>query len=222
VREQQLPDLDDEFAQTASEFDTVEELRNDLRERLVRARRIEQASAARDAVLERVLEMVEVPLPEQLVLDEATARHREIEEQLSYAGMTMGQYLESEGQEEADLVEDLDLRVRDSLKAQFVLEEVARVRQVSVSESDLAQHIVRRAQQAGVRPEEYAQEAAKQSQVPALVSEVARAKALALLVESAHVTDASGQTVELKRLQPDGTYADEEADAAPESDEPVS
>ena len=220
VREQQLPELDDDFAQTASEFDTVDELRADLRERLVRARRVEQASAARDAVLQRLLELVEVPLPDQLVSGEVAARRQEIDEQLSYAGMTMAQYLESEGQTEEEFGSDLKRRVRESLAAQFVLDEVARTQQLSVNESDLAQHIVRRAQQAGVGPQEYAQEAAKQNQVPALVSEVARGKALALLVESAQVTDESGQTVELKRLQPDGTYAEEtEPDDAAESDD---
>ena len=225
VREQQLPELDDESAQTASEFDTVDELRADLRERLVRGRRMEQAAAARDAVLEKLLELVEVPLPERLVLDEATARRQEIEEQLSYAGMTMSQYLESEGQDEEDLAEDLDQRVRESLAAQFVLDEVARTRQISVDESDLTQHIVRRAQQARVAPEEYAKQAMEHNQVPALVSEVARGKALALLVESARVTDTSGQAVELKRLQADGTYADEaevaDADES-DSDQPTS
>jgi len=225
VREQELPALDDEFAQTASEFDTVDELRDDLRERLVRARRVEQASAARDAVLEKLLELVEVPLPEQLVTDEATARQRQIEEQLSYAGMTMSQYLESEGQDEEGLLEDLDQRVRESLAAQFVLDEVARTQQLSVDESELTQHIVRRAQQAGVRPEEYAQQVMQENQVPAMVSEVARGKALALIVESANVTDRSGNPVELKTLRPDGTYADpaetDEVDQS-DSDEPAS
>ena len=223
VREQQLPELDDEFAQTASEFDTVDELREDLHERLVRARRMEQASAARDAVLQRLLELVEVPLPDQMVSGEVAARREEVDQQLSYAGMTMPQYLESENQTEEEFTSDLEQRVRESLAAQFVLDEVARAQQLSVSESDLAQHIVRRAQQAGVGPQEYAQEAAKQNQVPALVSEVARSKALALLVESARVTDRSGQTVELKRLQPDGTYADEsEPDDVAEPSEPAS
>jgi len=210
VKEQELPELDDEFAQTASEFDTVGELRDDLRERLVRARRMEQASAARDAVLARLLGLVEVPLPERLVSEEIAARRQQIQEQLQYAGMTTAQYLQSEGQSEEEFAADLDQRVREALAAQFVLDEIARVEQLSVDESELTQHIVRRAQQAGVRPEEYANQAMQHNQVPALVSEVVRGKALARVVEAATVTDASGNPVELKRLQPDGTYAETE------------
>ncbi len=216
VKEQELPDVDDDFAQTASEFDSMAELRDDLRERLVRAKRIEQASVARDAVLERLLELVEVPLPEQVVAEEVTARQQQIQEQLDYAGMTMPQYLESEGQTEDEFTADLDKRVRDSLMAQFVLDEIARAQQVGVDESELTQHIVRRAQASGVRPEEYAQQAVQHNQVPLLVSEVVRGKALALVVESATVTDASGETVELKRLLPEGTFAPE---SDPDEDE---
>ncbi len=216
VKEQELPEVDDDFAQTASEFDTVVELRDDLRERLVRARRMEQASAARDAVLARLLELVEVPLPEQVVADEMTARRQEIESQVSYAGMTMEQFLDSEGQTREEFEAELDQRVRDTLRAQFVLDEVARSQQLGVDESELTQHIVRRAQQAGVPPEEYAQHAMEHHQVPALVSEVVRGKALALIVESAVVTDASGEVVDLKRLRSDGAIGDAVADQSAE------
>ncbi len=98
VQEQQLPELDDEFAQMASEFDTVEELTADVRERLGRGKRLEQAAAARDAVLEALLEKVSIPLPDDLVTDELNARRQNIEQQLVYAGLTMEKYLEDEGQ----------------------------------------------------------------------------------------------------------------------------
>src|SRR5690606_22814522 len=89
VQEQQLPELDDEFAQLASEFDTVAELTDDVRERLGRGKRLEQAAAARDAVLEALLEKVSIPLPETLVTDELNGRRQNIEQQLAMAGMTM-------------------------------------------------------------------------------------------------------------------------------------
>jgi len=214
VQEQQLPELDDDFAQLASEFDTVAELRDDLRERLARARRVEQATAARDAVLEQLLSLVEMPLPEQVVADELAARRNQIDEQLSYSGMTMSEYLETEGRTEDEFEGDLQKRVRDSLASQFLLDEVARTQQMGVDESELTQHIVRRAQQARVSPDDYAKHAMEHNHIPTLVSEVVRGKALASIVESAKVTDASGNPVELKRLQPDGTYADEADDEA--------
>ena len=98
VQEQELPELDDEFAQLASEFDTVEELTADVKERLGRGKRLEQAAAARDAVLEALLEKVTVPLPETMVTDELNSRRESVEQQLMYAGLTMEKYLEDEGQ----------------------------------------------------------------------------------------------------------------------------
>ena len=126
VQEQELPEVDDEFAQMASEFDTVDELTADVRERLGRGKRLEQAAAARDAVLEALLEKVDVPLPETLVTDELNARRQNVEQQLVYAGITMEKYLEDEGQTKEEFEADLDRRVRDAVAAQFVLDAIAK------------------------------------------------------------------------------------------------
>jgi trigger factor len=210
VKVQELPEVDDDFAQLASEFDTVDELREDLTVRLGRSKRIEQAGAARDAVLERLLDLTEIPLPEQVVAEEKTTRREQISQQLAYAGLTEEQYLESEGQTLEEFEADLERRVRDALAARFLLDEVAKAEQLGVDENELSQQIVRRAQQSGVQPDEYAQHAMQHGHVAELVGEVRRGKALALIVEAADVTDASGNPVELKRLQPDGTFADED------------
>jgi trigger factor len=212
VKEQELPDVDDDFAQMASEFDTVDELRGDLTERLRRAKRVEQAGAARDAVLEQLLDMVEIPLPDRVVADEKQARREQINQQLAYAGLTEQQYLESEGQTVDEFEADLERRVRDALAARFLLDDVAKTEQLGVDEGELTQQIVRRAQQVGMQPDQFAQQAMQQGQVPELVGEVRRGKALALIVEAANVVDQSGSPVELKRLLPDGTYASEDAD----------
>jgi trigger factor len=208
VKEQELPELDDEFAQTASEFDTIDELEADLRDRLTRGARIEQASAARDAVLEQLLDRVEIPLPDAAVDEELTARRQSIAQQLSYAGMSQADYLESEGQTQEEFDAELDRRVRDAMAAQFLLDEIADKEQVGVDQNELTQHMLRRAQSSGQNPEEYIKHAMEHNHVPELVAEVRRGKALALVVESAVVKDASGNAVELKTLLPDGTYAD--------------
>ncbi len=208
VKEQELPDIDNEFAQNASEFDTVEELRADLLDRLLRGARVEQAAAARDAVLEKLLTLVDVPLPDTAVADELKARRDSINEQLSYAGMSEADYLESEGQTEDEFAIDLDKRVRDAMAAQFVLDEIAVAEALAVDEGELTQHLMRRAQQSGQSPEDYVKHAVEHNHVPELLAEVRRGKALAHVVESAVVTDSAGNVVELKTLQPDGTYAD--------------
>jgi trigger factor len=208
VKEQELPDLDDDFAQQASEFDTIEELRADVRDRLTRGARIEQASAARDAVLEKLLSLVEIPLPDAAVAEELQARRDSLAEQLSQAGMTEADYMESVGESEADFGTELEQRVREAMAAQFLLDEIATAESVDVSEEDLSQHLIRRAQQSGVTPEQYVQHVMEHNHVPELVAEIRRGKALAQVVESAAVTDSSGERVELRRLLPDGTYAD--------------
>jgi trigger factor len=219
VKEQELPELDDEFAQTASEFDTVEELRTDLVQRLTRGKRIEQANAARDAVLEKVLEMVDIALPEGVVSEEQVARRQQIDQQLAYAGMTFQAYLDSEEQTEEEFSSDLQQRVRDSLAARFLLDKVAESEALGVDEQELTQHIVRRAQQSGQDPNEYIKHAMEHNHVPELVGEIRRGKALALIVESAVVTDESGNVVDLKNLQPDGTLGDPAAATSEEPDE---
>jgi trigger factor len=220
VKEQELPELDDDFAQTASEFDTVGELTDDVRLRLERSKRLAHASAARDAVLEKLLDMVEVPLPETVVGSEITARKENIEQQLTYAGMSMEEYLDSDGQTIDEFEADLEKRVRDAVAAQFILDEVARKAELGVDQSELSQHLFQRAQQSGQNPDEFARHMVEHNHIPEMVSEVLRGKALTTIVESAKVTDESGNHVELKLLQPDGTIADpaqEPASPAPES-----
>jgi trigger factor len=212
VKEQELPEVDDDFAQTASEFDTVEELTEDVRTRLTRSKRLEQAAAARDAVLERLLDLVDVPLPEGIVESELTARREQLEQQLAMAGTDLQSYLDTEEQTVDEFEADLEKRVRDAVAAQFVLDQVAKTEQVGVNEGELQAHLMQRAQQSGQNPQEFIQHMLEHNHIPEMVSEVVRGKALASLVESARVTDASGNPVELRNLQPDGTIADPAAE----------
>lgn len=213
VQEQELPELDDEFAQLASEFDTVEELTADVKERLGRGKRLEQAAAARDAVLEALLEKISVPLPETMVTDELNARRENVEQQLMYAGLTMEKYLEDEGQTTEEFEADLDRRVRDAVAAQFVLDAIAKKEEIGVDQQDLSSHLVRRAQQSGQDPQEFANHMFEHNHIPDMVQEILRGKALATLVEGAVVKDASGNVVELANLRPDGTIGEPVADA---------
>ncbi|HYO38477.1 MAG TPA: trigger factor [Nocardioidaceae bacterium] len=208
VKEQELPEVDDDFAQTASEFDTVDELTDDVRGRLTRGKRLEQAAAARDAVLERLLELVDVPLPDGIVESELTARREQLEQQLVMAGMDLQQYLDTEQQTVDEFEADLEKRVRDAVAAQFVLDQVAKTEEVGVNEGELQAHLMQRAQQSGQNPQEFIQHMLEHNHIPEMVSEVVRGKALASIVEAAVVTDASGERVNLVNLQPDGTIAE--------------
>ncbi|QCX26916.1 trigger factor [Nocardioides jishulii] len=218
VQEQQLPEFDDEFAQLASEFDTAEELTADVRERLGRGKRLEQAAAARDAVLEVLLEKVSIPLPETVVTDELNSRRANVEQQLVFSGTTMEKYLEDEGQTLEEFEADLDRRVRDAITAQFILDKVAKAEEIGVDQNDLSQHMVMRAQQSGQDPQEFANHMFEHNHIPELVQEILRGKALAQIVESATVKDASGNVVDLKNLRPDGTIGEPADEAAAEEE----
>ncbi len=213
VKEQQLPELDDDFAQMASEFDTVAELTDDVRARLERGKRLEQAAAARDAVLERILDMVEVPLPESVVTDELNQRRQSVEQQLAYAGLTMQAYLDEEKTTIDEFEADLEKRVRDALAAQFVLDEVAKSQEIGIAQEELTEHMLRRAQETGEDPNEYMRHMIDHNHIPELISEIVRGKALAQIVETATVTDTSGTVIDLKSLRPDGSLAEPEPGA---------
>ncbi len=222
VQEQELPEADDEFAQLASEFDTLEELKTDLSERLARGKRLEQAAAARDAVLEALLERVDIPLPDQLVTDELNARRESIEQQLSYAAISFEKYLEDEGQTIEEFEADLERRVREAITAQMVLDEIAKSEEFEVSQEDLTSHIIRRAQQQGQDPNQAFSHI--QEHPPHLreyAEEIIRGKSLAKIVESATVKDGSGNVLDLKNLRPDGSIGEPEPEAAEEIEAPA-
>ncbi|WP_187271770.1 trigger factor [Aeromicrobium terrae] len=214
VKEQALPDLDEEFVQMASEFDTLDELRADLKDRLTRGKRMEQANEARDLVLDEIIGQIEIPLPDGLVAEELGSRREQVTQQLAFAGMSMDDYLAEEGQTLEEFEADLERRVRESIIAQFVLDQVVADGEFGIDDTELSQHIMRRAQQSGQDPNSYIQHIMEHNHVPEMMSEVLRGKALASLVETATVKDASGNSLDLSRLRADGTIATDEQLAA--------
>jgi trigger factor len=211
VQAQELPEADDELAQQASEFDTMAELRADIAERLTQVARLEQASQARDAVLEALLDQLEIDAPDNLLSSEMEARREQINRQLSQAGLTLEDYLaeSEEGQSAEEFWADVEQRATQAIKAQMVLDKVAEERAIRVDQNDLTQHILRKAQADGVSPQQVADHLKEHPHhVEEYMLEIRRAKALALVVESVSVTDSGGATVELATLTEDGTYAD--------------
>ena len=216
VKERLLPDLDDEFAQTAGDFDTLDALRDDVRERLTRAKRMEQAAEARDNVLTEIVDQIEAPLPDGLVAAEIEERRQQTLQQLAMAGLTLESYLEDQGQTVEEFDAELERQVRESIVAGFVLDEIAVANEIGLEDQELTEHVIRRAQQSGQDPNSYIQHVMEHNHIPELMAEIIRAKALANLVESAKVTDADGNVVDLASLQGDGSFSDEDDDDATE------
>lgn len=220
VQEQELPELDDDFAQLVSEFDTVDEMREDLKESLLRSMRLEQAGTARDLVLSELINRVEIPLPEKLLEDEIASRNEQIDRQLAQAGMTLAQYLEDAENEEAETEEEFRASVAENaekaIRSQILLDRLSEDSDVQLSQEDLTQHIFRRAQQAGTTPEQEMQHMMEHNHLPEWMAEIKRGKVLAELVEGARVTDSNGDVVDLANLRGDGSIGEPE-EAAEES-----
>ncbi|HVQ94554.1 MAG TPA: trigger factor [Mycobacteriales bacterium] len=217
VKEKELPALDDDFAQTASEFDTLDELRADVRGRLDRVKALEQGGQARDRVLDELLAATDVPLPESAVASEVEWRQHDITHQLESAGMSLDDYLAAESRSQEDFDGEIRRNSETAVKSQLVLDALAEREQLGVSDAELTEHVVLQARRYGVPPQEYAQRMTEGGNLPALVAEVRRSKALAHLLESAAVTDASGRPVDLTALRRPslfGADADGDGDGA--------
>ena len=182
VRERELPALDDDFAQLASEFDTVAELQDDVKTRLVRLKRLEQGAEARNKVHEVLIESLDIPLPEGVIAAEVEAHFED--------GHDSGEEHRAEVEQQA----------REALKSQFILDKIAEQEEVSVGESELSAWLVQQAPRYGMSPDQFAQALVEAGQVPMAIQDIRRAKALAVVLETATVVDADGNAVDLKAL----------------------
>ncbi|MEV5975605.1 trigger factor [Streptomyces sp. NPDC052114] len=198
VAKRELPELDDDFAQLASEFDTLDELKADSRKRLENMKQYDQATQAQERVLEKLLELVEVPVPEKLLADEIQTRTHNLEHhQLGQMGLDLDKYLEIQGKSREEFDAETKEQAEKGIKTQFVLDELVNKEKLNVNQEELTEHLMRRAQSSGMSPDQFAQAVVEGGQVPMLVGEVARGKALAVVVEAATVKDTNGEVVDL-------------------------
>lgn len=183
-----LPKLDDDFAQEASEFDTLDELRDDLRQRLEAAAEAQRASELETRVLQTYLDQVEVPLPESLVHDELHYRANRFAQQLTRMGANLEQYLQAIGQTAEDVEADLRAQSERAVKAQLVLEAVANAEGLEASDEEVDAELRRQAEQVGRTPEEV-RKALGDGRVGVISGDILRSKALAFMVEHAEQHD---------------------------------
>ena len=200
VKERQLPEVDDEFAQLASEFDTIDELKADLREQAGRIKASNQAVQARDLLVEKLTTEVEIPVPSGVVEAEV---HR---------------HLESEGRLEDDEHRaEVTEQAQTALRNQILLDTLAEKLDVKVSQSELLDYLVSASRQYGMDPNTFITTLDQQGQIPAMVAEVARSKALAVSLRKVAVVDGAGAAVDLSEFigSDDEDDALEAAESAP-------
>lgn len=195
VKERELPEADDEFAQIASEFDTIAELRDSLRERVEQQGVFTQGSAARDKLVETLLAQIEIPVPPQLIEDE------------------VHNHLEGEGRLEDDVHRaEVTEASEKQFRTQVLLDTIAEQADVQVSQEELSQYLIQSAAQYGMAPQEFVEALQSSNQLPALVGEVARNKALAIALGKVKVVDTNGKAVDLS----DFVVTDDEAESEDE------
>lgn len=202
VKERELPEADDDFAQIASEFDTLAELTESLKEQAAQKKAFGQGTAARDLLMEQLLAAVEIPVPASLVEDEV---HRHLE----------GENRLEDAEHRAEVTEASE----KTFKQQILLDAVAETENVQVSQDELTQYLIQGASQYGMEPGEFIQVLSQNNQIPAMVGEVARNKALATVLGKVKVVDTTGAAVDLTGFIPaeeevEAVAADAEAEAA--------
>jgi trigger factor len=216
VRERELPELDDEFAQLASEFDTLAELRADLATRLGRVKKVEQLYDARDKALQALVAAAEVPAPEGVVREELTTRKEAMADQLQRMGVSMEDFLASEGKTEAQVDAELAESAGESVRIQLVLDALAEAEQIQVTDDEFGHEVVHRAQRAGVSPQQYYDQLVRSGLALAVFGEVRRNKALAHVLERVSITDSDGERVSVEELRQVGeTEADHDHELEP-------
>jgi trigger factor len=172
----------------ASEFDTIDELRDDLRERLGRVKLLEQGYAARDKLAELLVDSVDFPLPEGVI-------NQQIDDHFA------------DGHGDDDHRAEVADEVRKSLKTQLILDKIAEEQEIQVNETELSAWLVQQAPRYGMTPDQFAQELVNAGQVPSAVAEVRRGKALAAVLEQAKIVDSHGTVIDLNSIMPGGAIA---------------
>ncbi|GLX02979.1 trigger factor [Microtetraspora sp. NBRC 16547] len=216
VKEKVLPELDDEFAQLASEFDTLDELKDSIREQVRRNKLIEQVMQSREKALDALLEKIDIPLPESALKAEIDARKHNLEHQIAESGLSREAYFRLYQTTEDERFAEFEADSAKALKSGFVLDKIVKAEEIGVSEQELTNFVVRRAMQLGVAPNTLAQHLADNDQLTLAMMEIVREKAKTVVGDAAKVTDEAGNEVDIKAI-----YAElnPEQEGAPEGEE---
>jgi trigger factor len=196
VKERELPDLDDEFAQLASEFDTIDELKESLRDQVRRVKQIQQAEKIRDAALESLLGQVDVPLPEAIVQAQVDDTMHNALHGLDHDEDRLAEALAEQGSSREEFEADARENAEKAVKTQLLVDAIADELNVQVGQDDLTERLVLQSRQYGVEPQQLLQFLQENNQLPAMFADVRRGKALAVVVHGATVKDTAGKTVD--------------------------
>ncbi|MCF4007473.1 trigger factor [Corynebacterium uropygiale] len=209
TKERKLPELDDDFAQMASEFDTAEELRESTRKQVTEQKKAQQAAAIRDEVLKAALEKTEFALPETVVEEQANAQIQQLKGQFGGDEELFEKILDAQGTNREEFEKKSHEQAEEAVRTQFFLDAVAEKEDVEVSQQELTDHILFTAQSYGMDPNQFVQQLQSSGQIANLFSDVRRGKALAAAICRVTVKDDEGNAVD-----PTEYFGEDEEDSA--------
>jgi trigger factor len=196
VKERELPEPDDEFAQLASEFDTIDELRASLKEQAERVKRVQQAEQIRDKALETLLDQIEVPLPEKIVQAQIDDTVHNAIHSLDHDEDAFAKALEAQGSTREEFDADNKTNAERAVKTQLVMDAIADQLNVQVGQNDLTERLVLMSRQYGLEPQQLLQYLQENNQLPVMFADVRRGLAVAAVVHGATVTDTDGNVID--------------------------
>jgi trigger factor len=215
IKEKKLPDVTDEWASEASEFDTVHELRADIVKRMTMVKRLQASMALRNGVVDALVGLVDVDAPEPLINAEVERRANDLGQRLAQQGATIEQYLQATGQSAEQVVAELRTGAEPAVKADLALRAVAEAEDLDATDDDVDAEIERLATAYEMKPAELRRNLDRADQLPAVRSDVRKTKALDWLTEHVELVDPEGHPVDRSLLTPEALT---EAAAAAESD----
>ena len=214
VKERELPGVDDEFAQLASEFDTVEELRESLVQRVEEGGKAQQAAEIRDEVLKAALEKSEFPLPESIVDEQVNNQVQQLVSQFGGDEKKLNERLKLEGSSREEFDKDAREQAENAVRTQLFLDVLADKIQPEVSQEEMTEHIIFTAQRYGMDPNQFIQQLQQAGQIGNLFSDVRRGKALAAAICEVSVADSEGN-----KIDPSVYFGEEDVEESTDSDD---
>ncbi|OBG51644.1 trigger factor [Mycobacterium sp. E735] len=218
IKQRELPEPDDEFAQLASEFDTIEELRSNLRDQVARVKRAQQADEIRNAALDTLLEQVDVPLPEAIVQAQYDSTIHGALHGLDHDDARLDEALAGQGKTREEFESETRTAAETDVRRQLLLDALADELEVQVGQDDLTERLVATSRQYGIEPQQLLGYLQENNQLPAMFADVRRGLAIAEVVRAATVTDTKGDTIDTdeffgKRSEEPAGEAEEAEDA---------
>jgi trigger factor len=223
VKERELPEPDDEFAQLASEFDTIDELRSNLADQVRRMKSFQQAEAIRTATLDALLEQVDMPLPEAIVQAQVDSTVHNALHGLDHDEAKFAEALAKQGSSREEFDTDTRSAAEKSVKTQLLMDALADKLEIQVSQDDLSERLVLASQQYGVEPQQLLSYLQQNNQLPAMFADVRRGLTIAAVVEAATVTDTDGNVIDTseffgRRAAPEAEEIDEAEESADDAE----